>query len=53
MVSVLFSADVMLYLATAFGYPVSTTYDIVGSIMGFSIAARGFDIRFRRVGRRH
>lgn len=49
----LFSANVMLYLATAFGYPMSTTHDIVGSIMGFSIAARGFDIRFRRVGRRH
>ena len=43
MFSALFSANVMLYLATAFGYPVSTTHDIVGSIMGISIAARGFD----------
>lgn len=43
MFSALFSANVMLYIATAFGYPVSTTHDIVGSIMGFSIAARGFD----------
>jgi hypothetical protein len=33
----------MLYLAATFGYPVSTTHDIVDSIMGFSIAARGFD----------
>ena len=43
MFSALFSANVMLYIATAFGYPVSTTHDIVGSIMGFSIAARGFN----------
>ena len=43
MFSALFSANVMLFIATAYGYPVSTTHDIVGSIMGFSIAARGFD----------
>lgn len=39
----LFSAIIMLWLATAFGLPVSTTHDIVACIMGFSIAAKGFD----------
>ena len=43
MFSALFSASVMLFAATAYGFPVSTTHDIVGSIMGFSIAAKGFD----------
>lgn len=39
----LLSAVIMLYIATHFGMPVSTTHDIVASIMGFSIAAKGFD----------
>ena len=43
MFSALLSANVMLFLATAYGMPVSTTHDIVGSIMGFTIAAKGFD----------
>jgi phosphate/sulfate permease len=38
----LFSASVWLFIATYFGMPVSTTHDIVGCIMGFSIAAKGF-----------
>jgi solute carrier family 20 (sodium-dependent phosphate transporter) len=43
MFSSLLSANVMLFLATAYGMPVSTTHDIVGSIMGFTISAKGFD----------
>jgi solute carrier family 20 (sodium-dependent phosphate transporter) len=43
MLSALISANIFLAVATAFGMPVSTTHDIVGSIMGFSIAAKGFD----------
>jgi solute carrier family 20 (sodium-dependent phosphate transporter) len=43
MFSALLSANVMLFLATMYGMPVSTTHDIVGSIMGFTIAAKGFD----------
>jgi solute carrier family 20 (sodium-dependent phosphate transporter) len=43
MLSALISANIFLFIATALGMPVSTTHDIVGSIMGFSIAAKGFD----------
>jgi solute carrier family 20 (sodium-dependent phosphate transporter) len=43
MFSALFAANIMLWIATAYGVPVSTTHDIVGCIMGFSIAAKGFD----------
>lgn len=38
----LFSANVWLFVATYLAMPVSTTHDIVGCIMGFSIAAKGF-----------
>jgi len=38
----LLTAACMLFLATHLGLPVSTTHDIVGCIMGFSIAAKGF-----------
>lgn len=33
----------MLFIATHFGMPVSTTHDVVGCILGFTIAAKGFD----------
>ena len=36
------TAVIWLFIATFFGMPVSTTHDVVGSIMGFSIAAKGF-----------
>jgi phosphate/sulfate permease len=42
MFSSLFSASVWLFIATFFGMPVSTTHDVVGCILGFTIAAKGF-----------
>merc|ERR1712157_305636 len=36
-------ASILLFVATALEYPISTTHTIVGSIVGFSIAAKGFD----------
>lgn len=38
----LITATIMLFIATMIGLPVSTTQTIVGCIMGFSIAAKGF-----------
>jgi len=43
MMTSLVVASFMLLLATSWGLPVSTTHTIVGTIMGFSICAKGFD----------
>jgi solute carrier family 20 (sodium-dependent phosphate transporter) len=37
------TGTIMLLSATALALPVSTTHTIIGSIMGFSITAKGFD----------
>jgi len=37
------NASFWLILATAYGLPVSTTHTIIAAIVGFSIAAEGFD----------
>jgi sodium-dependent phosphate transporter len=42
MFTAVMTGTVMLWIATYFAMPVSTTHTIVGAIMGFSIAAKGF-----------
>jgi len=43
MLVALVNASFWLILATAYGLPVSTTHTIIAAIVGFSIAAEGFD----------
>lgn len=42
MLSALLAAGVWLMVATTFGWPVSTTHSIVGSLVGFAIVGIGF-----------
>ena len=43
MLSALLSAAVWLTIASAFGWPVSTTHSIVGAIIGFAVVAIGIE----------
>jgi len=43
MLVALVNASFWLILATAYGLPVSTTHTIIAAIVGFSLAAEGFD----------
>ena len=43
MLSALFAAAVWLTIASAFGWPVSTTHTIVGAIIGFAVVAVGIE----------
>ena len=51
MMGALLAAALWLQLATYFGWPVSTTHSIVGSVIGFGIVIGGFDsIAWPKVG---
>lgn len=43
MLTALVSASFMMAVANHFALPISTTHTIIGSIVGFSIAAKGFE----------
>jgi len=44
MTAALVGTAIWLRLATHFGWPVSTTHSIVGSVVGFGIVAKGFHV---------
>ncbi len=44
MISALLAAGTWLFIASKYGWPVSTTHSIVGSIVGFSAVGIGFDV---------
>lgn len=51
MLSALLAAGVWLMVASAFGWPVSTTHTIVGALVGFGIAGLGVEaIEWKTVG---
>ena len=51
MLSALFAAAVWLLVASARGWPVSTTHSIVGAIVGFAVVSAGFEaVNWLKVG---
>lgn len=51
MLSSLLAAGVWLFIASTFGWPVSTTHSIVGAIVGFAIAGIGMDaVKWDKIG---
>jgi PiT family inorganic phosphate transporter len=51
MIAALLAAGLWLQLASYFGWPVSTTHSIVGSILGFGIVVGGFSsVNWSKVG---
>ena len=52
MIASLLAAGTWLFIASHFGWPVSTTHSIVGSIVGFSAVGIGFEVvKWGEVGR--
>ena len=43
MMSALLSAGIWLFVASALGWPVSTTHSIIGAIIGFTVVGLSFD----------
>ncbi len=51
MIASLLAAGTWLFIASHFGWPVSTTHSIVGSIVGFSAVGIGFEVvKWAKVG---
>ena len=50
MMSALLSAGIWLFVASALGWPVSTTHSIIGAIIGFTVVGLSFDaVNWQRV----